>query len=505
MTTANYAKNIKHVFVLMLENRSFDHLLGFSAIAGTDAVTGQATTAIGLTGTESNVYKGQTYGVFKPADRVMPVDPCHEFPCVVDQLSGQNVFPPNGPYPAVNCSGFAANYAENGGLPNPQEIMKCYDASQLPVLNALAGEFAVCDNWFSSLPGPTWPNRYFVHAASSGGLDHSPSDEDIAQWFALGAPIQNGTIFDKLNQKSLNWHIYRGDEFPQSMSLKRVHFVASTTPLRNFQRDFANTGAPYKYAYTFIEPNYGDVLNNTYQGGTSQHPLDNVACGEWLIKYVYESIRNSPIWNDSLLIVTWDEHGGFYDHLPPGPTVEPGDNSLTSPLNQYAFPFNQLGVRVPAIVVSPLIPQNLIDHRIYDHASVPATLEAIFDLTAITQRDARANNVTSLITLPTARVTPKTMPAPVEGSGCPFPNPAAPKLVAAAPYTTGSVARPLESPNEGNLPGFLNIAHRVDLELSPPQLGATVSAKHRLGLTTRANAAAYLAEVRAKARAAEAK
>jgi phospholipase C len=505
MTTTTYAKNLKHVFVLMLENRSFDHMLGLSGIIGTDAVTGRTTTATGLTGTESNIYNGQTYAVFKPADRVMPVDPCHEFPCVVEQLTGQSVFPPNGPYPPINCSGFGANYAANGGLPNPQEIMKCYDANQLPVLNALAREFVVCDNWFSSIPGPTWPNRYFVHAASSGGLDHSPSNEDIAQWFGLGAPIENGTIFDKLNQKPLNWQIYRGDEFPQSLSLKSVHFLTSTTPLRNFQRDLADTTSPYKYAYTFIEPNYGDVLNNTYQGGTSQHPLDNVACGEWLIKYVYESIRNSPIWNDSLLIVTWDEHGGFYDHLAPGQTVAPGDNSLTSPLNQYAFPFDQLGVRVPAIVVSPCIPQNLIDHRIYDHASIPATVEAIFDLPAITQRDARANNLTSLITLAAPRATLQTLPAPMEGNGCPFPNPAAPMLAVAASYAASLVASPLESPNTGNLPGFLNIAHRVDLELSPPQLGPTISTKQRLSLSTRANAAAYLAEVRAKARAAEAK
>src|SRR5438105_15689702 len=106
------------------------------------------------------------------------------------------------------------------------------------------------------------------------------------------------------------------------------------------------------------------------------------------IKHVFvlmleNRIRKSPLWNDSLLIMTWDEHGGFYDHLPPGATVAPGDNSLTSPLNKYAFSFTQLGVRVPAIIVSPLIPRNLIDHRIYDHSSVPATLEAIFGLTAI--------------------------------------------------------------------------------------------------------------------------
>jgi phospholipase C len=362
----------------------------------------------------------------------------------------------------------------------------------LPLLTALAWEFVVCDNWFSSIPGPTWPNRYFVHAASSAGLDHSPSTEEIVQWFAHGVPLQNGTIFDKLNDGSKKWHIYRGDEFPQSFSLKGIPYLQDTTPLRKFQAEVTSTTKPYDFAYTFIEPHYGDVVNNTYRGGTSQHPLDNIVCGEWVIKFVYEAIRKSPLWNDSLLIVTWDEHGGFYDHLTPGPIVAPGDNSLTSPLNRYGFTFTQLGVRVPAVIVSPLIPHNLIDHRTYDHSSVPATLEAIFGLTAITNRDAQANNVSKLVTLSSPRSTPETLPSPAsEGARCPFPNPSAPIMVAAAPHATGLVARPLESPNEGNLPGFLNIAKRVDLELSPPQLHAAVTAKHRLSLSTRTNAAAY--------------
>jgi phospholipase C len=158
MKTTGFAQNIKHVFVLMLENRSFDHMLGFSGIPGTDAVSGQTMKIAGLTGNESNTYNGQSYNVFHPSDWSMPVDPCHEFLCVVEQLSGQTTYPQGGPYPSIGCGGFAASYAENGGISNPQEIMKCYDSSQLPVLTALASEFVVCDSWFSSSldqPGPT--------------------------------------------------------------------------------------------------------------------------------------------------------------------------------------------------------------------------------------------------------------------------------------------------------------------------------------------------------------
>ena len=498
---------IKHIFTLMLENRSFDHMLGFSGISGTDAVSHQPTTIQGLTGNEFNTYNGQDYGVIHGADWSMPLDPCHEFLCVVEQLTQQKSYPPNGPYPAINNKGFIDDYAAAGGASNPAEIMKCYQPTQLKVLAALAQEFVICDNWFCSMPGPTWPNRYFVHCASSGGLDHSPSNVDIAKWFLDGAPIQNGTIFDKLQHAGKQWHIFRGDEFPQSLSLKGVHFLTKTTPLRKFEAEVTSTKHPYKYDYTFIEPSYGDVINNSYLHGTSQHPRDNVVCGEWLIKYVYEAIRKSPIWNDSLLIITWDEHGGFYDHAAPGTTVAPGDNSITSKLNQNHFTFTQLGVRVPAVIVSPLMSQNVIDHRVYDHSSVPATVEKICGLSAITNRDAQANDLTSLVTLSIPRATPQTLPAPdSHGASCPFPNPAAALLPAAiAPEAAVMlVARPLDPPNEGNLPGFLNVAQRVDRELSPPQKHPSIILKHQLSLTTRANAAAYLEEVRQKARVAEA-
>ena len=501
MTTTS--QNIKHVFVLMLENRSLDHMLGFSGITGKDAVDGTNTKINGLTGNETNSGLPVTH----PAGWSMPADPCHEFPCVVEQLCGAGAnYPTGGPYPPINNSGFVSNYKNNGGASSPGEIMRCFDASQLPVLNELAREFVFCDNWFSSMPGPTWPNRYFVHAASSGGLDHSPTNGEILKWFAAGVPLKNGTIFDKLSKGSQKWHIYRGDEFPQALSLNHVHFLGGTSPLGNFQNDVNSVSKkhPYQYAYTFIEPNYGDILDNTYLRGTSQHPLDNVVCGEYVIKYVYESIRSSPLWENSLLIVTWDEHGGFYDHLNPVSAVGPGDNSTTSPLNQYGFTFQQLGVRVPAVVVSPLIPQNLIDHRTYDHSSVPATIEAVFGLTAITRRDAQANNVSNLVTLSSPRSTPQTLPVPASAGGqCPSPGPSkAAAPLALAPHL---MARPLDPPDEGNLPGFLDIARRVDRELSPPHLQAAVAEKHRASITTRVAAAAYIEEVRAKARAAEAK
>ncbi len=492
MPTNPVASPIKHVFVLMLENRSFDHMLGFSGITGADAVTGQPTQVDGLSGREANVFNGVTHLVTQPADLIMPVDPSHEFTNVVTQLCGAGAtYAAGGAYPAVNNSGFVADYFASGGQPNPSEIMKCYAAGQLPVLNALAREFAVFDRWFSSMPGPTWPNRYFVHAASSGGLDHSPTGGEIALWETFsGFQFEHGTLFDALNAigNAHAWRIYAGGGFPCVAGLKGITNLEIHS-FGDFAADVAS--GSYPVLYTFIEPNYGDILANTYRGGSSQHPLDDVTHGEALIKSAYEAIRNSPVWASSLLIVTWDEHGGFYDHVAPPAAVAPGDVAVTSGASQFGFTFQQYGLRVPAIAVSPLIPRNLIDHRIYDHASIPATVERVFGLSPLTLRDNLANSVASLATLAMPRSdAPLTLPNPV----------AAANLAGAAPQAMAapSAVGPADSIDKGNLPGFLHAVLRTDLDLSPPAQRPVILARFKT-IKTRAQAQQYMNEVRARA------
>jgi phospholipase C len=190
--------------------------------------------------------------------------------------------------------------------------------------------------------------------------------------------------------------------------LKGIEFW-DTHPYQNFKNDINNQ---YSYSYTFIEPNYGDVTNNTYSGGQSQHPMDDVRNGEALIKSTYETIRNSSLSTKSLLIIIYDEHGGFYDHFAPPAAISPGDT--IAKYNQYGFIFQQYGVRVPALIISAYTPKNIIDHRTYDHSSVPATLEAMFNLPALTKRDAKTNDITSLASLKIARTdAPATLPDPV--------------------------------------------------------------------------------------------
>ncbi|MGC2161523.1 MAG: alkaline phosphatase family protein [Silvibacterium sp.] len=490
---------IQHVFVLMLENRSFDHLLGFSGISGTDASSGLQTTVNGLLGTETNSYQGVTSTVSQPADYAMVVDPGHEFPDVLCQLCDPTAkYISGGAYPPIDGSGYVASYAavclKANQTRDVGEILKCYSPGQLTVLNALAQEFAVCDQWHASMPGPTWPNRMFVHAASSGGLDHSPTTGEIAMWEAV-APFTfpNGDIFDRISAKGLQRRLYAGDLFPMMAALKGIRL----DDIRKYEHFAADLQSPFPYNYVFIEPSY--CLLNDYKGSTSEHPLDDVRLGEGLIKSTYEAIRNSAVWNSSVLIITWDEHGGFYDHAIPPAAIAPGDTTPTDSHNQYGFTFEQYGPRVPAVVISPWIPKNTVDHRLYDHSSIPATVEKLFGMTPLTKRDAAANTLLPLFSLDAARSdSPTALPSPASS---PATELLAATTASAASYTQSTPSRPRDSVNDGSLPVVIGAAMRQDLELSPPEDRDRIIAKVA-ALKTRSDAAAYLAGVSAKRSAA---
>lgn len=482
---------IKHVFVLMLENRSFDHLLGFSQLKGTDAVTGQPTSIEGLDPVRdwNAGPDGKPVPVSSPADWAMPHDPGHEFPDVMEQLCGVN-----GTFPHINNSGFVADYAKVDPA-HPGEIMKCYAPEQLPVITTLAREFAVCDHWFSSMPGPTWPNRFFIHAASSGGLDHSPTTENIASSILVnGYKFDNGTIYDCLDDEGLSWTIYKGDAFPQALAISGMTVRLAEGRFRDFEDFSVHVQDPgYSTSYAFIEPDYH--VSADFVCGNSQHPKDDVTRGEAVLKKVYETIRNSPHWESSLLIVTYDEHGGFYDHVPPPQTVSPGDKPTDPENNRYGFDFTQLGVRVPAIIISPLIPRGTIDHTVYDHTSALATLEHIFGLQPLTDRDTHANSLYHLLSLAAPRTdAPLTLPDPAQsGIACadePEENIAA-RQVAAHPDRAAA-------PPDPSVQAFMHIAYLRDRQASPEPEKEQRTARYLSAKSTRAGAKDYLTEVRKK-------
>ncbi|CAN7741052.1 alkaline phosphatase family protein [Variovorax sp. LjRoot178] len=424
------AMPIRHVFVLMLENRSFDHMLGFSGINGKDIKNGVMRPIEGAAG--SNIFQGVPIAPSVEADfklsKPVDVDPGHEFKHTVVALCGPGaVYADGGPYPpsnrTIDNSGFIANYEASDGTPlNPPNIMKCYSPQRLPILNALANEFALCDAWFSSLPGPTWPNRFFMHAASSGGLDDSPSGLSSAgNTLFDGYTFNHGTIFDRLEDACIEWRVFAGDAFPVTLALSGMTLNELQGRIHDFD-DFAEAinHSGYSAAYTFIEPDYGNDLPPSAEDftcGTSQHPLDDVTRGERLIKSVYETLRNSPHWDNSMLLVTYDEHGGFHDHVPPPTASPPGDGISDEDNVFHHFNFDRLGVRVPAVVISPLIERNIVDGTTYDHTSLLATVEAIFGLNSLTARDATASSLMKLFTRTSARTDAPTGLGPTADAG----------------------------------------------------------------------------------------
>jgi phospholipase C len=411
---------IKHVFVLMLENRSFDHMLGYSNITGINAITQLPTQIDGLINKpHTNTYKGDTYSTTPNADFILNVDPPHEFMDVFKQICGEDVIYDRKVQYDIpkKMSGFVWDYVnsssegEGGATSDFAAIMKCYDTKvQLPIMYSLAKEFVVCDRWFASMPGPTWPNRLFSQGGSSMGLDDSPSNYEMLKWDTIdGIVFKNGSIYDALDKKGIPWKIYGGAKYPLEGSIPLVAALKGITLDKwSYFDSFGNDVKDnYKPFYTFIEPNYGNIINGTYSGGQSQHPKDNVLNGEKLIKDVYEAIRNSSVWESSVLIITYDEHGGFADHVIPPKTVAPGDSLKYS---THGFDFTQLGVRVPALIISPLIKQNVIDHTVYDHTSILATIERLVDIPPLTQRDAHANDLLHLFELKEPRECPVKLP-----------------------------------------------------------------------------------------------
>ena len=420
---------IEHVFVLMLENRSFDHMLGFSRITGV-GIDGNPTSIDGsdpTRDTNADPTTGNVFPVSTPAAfalKGVDADPGHEWRHVLRSLCGKDAVynPVPGGYPPIDNSGYVHNYIDptpgGSGGASPERAMHCFSPDQLPVLNALAREFAVCDKWFSSMPGPTFPNRFFLLAATSGGLDDSPSSFDIFTATTVeGFRFENGNFFDLLDQYCLKWRIYEGDQFPVSFALSGMNLNALQGRFTSFDEfDSKVNEVDFDEKFTFIEPKYGAhdfgvTGPGDFACGNSMHPLDDVTRGEALIKSVYETIRNSPHWNSSMLIVTFDEHGGFYDHVVPPAAVPPGD-TVTASYVKKGFLFDQLGPRVPSLVISPYTPRGVIDHTVYDHTSMLATVERLYGMRNLTERDEAANDFVHLISLDQPRTdAPTTLPS----------------------------------------------------------------------------------------------
>jgi phospholipase C len=424
--TENLQK-IQRFVVLMLENRSFDHLFGYLKTLNPGVE--------GLTGSEYSNFpdplakQQPPVSVTPTAAFTMPFDPPHEFCDVQKQLYGPDPTEKLCSNARVNpalMNGFlycgnqaaAANSVPTQGF----RVMECFAPGQIPFLMTLAQEFALFNFWYSSLPGPTWPNRFFAHAATSGGLTDSPSTAAIG----LGYSFKNGTIYQALADAGKEWRIYH-DGLPQSSGIDSLRMAYVDPFTRNFRemKYFAqDVKAGILPEYTFIEPCYGGFLDTEYATGNSMHPQDDVRNGDALVKLVYETLRNNPdYWQDMMLIITFDEHGGFFDHVPPPAAVPTGDDATyANPANN--FNFDLYGLRVPTVVISAYTQKGKIigndpgdKTTLFDHTSILATVEARFGLQPLTARDQAANTLDVALNLDTPRTDAPTSLQPLPTSG----------------------------------------------------------------------------------------
>ena len=402
MADGNGLAAIEHVVVLMLENRSFDHMLGYLYEAsGNVSPAGQPFE--GLAGTESNpAGSGPPVAVFKiepatPNAYFMPgADPGEGYMATNDQLFGSTTAPASSSAVPAN-QGFIKDFAytldwqarEGRSIiagTTASDIMGCFTPEALPVLSGLARGFAVCDHWYSSVPTETLPNRAFACAATSQG--HM---DDKTHTFT------SPSIFGLLESHQLSWGIYGYDAQPLTKSTFTDIAGVPASRFGLFSAFTAAAAAGTLPAFSFLEPNWGS-------SGNSQHPNYDVALGERFIHDVYQAVRGGPGWPQTLLVITYDEHGGCYDHVPPPSGATPPDSNA----GEFGFDFTRFGVRVPAVLVSPLIAAGTVfrapDSSVpLDHTSILKTVEQRWGLPALTARDAAAPSLAGVLTLTTPR------------------------------------------------------------------------------------------------------
>jgi phospholipase C len=359
---------IKHVVVVMMENRSFDHILGLTQKPRLDGTAPNAHMNPDAGGTPVYVATGAAYqGQLNP-------DVPHEFEDVDAQIFGV----PRQATP--NMQGFVATYQRVGG--SGQNVMRCFEPKQLPVISYLASNYLVCNRWFASVPGPTSPNRAFAHFGTSFGRVDS----------GVIYTGHGGGIYERLGNAGVSAKLF-------------YHSAASGTLGMTFlDSKYCGLWGDFEAAcnspdgkdlpqYSFVEPLYQDMDG---QAGTDMHPDNNVLKGDQFIGWVYQCIRKQPaLWESTVLLVVWDEHGGLYDHVVP-PTLKQGDDFSSV---QPPFAFDRLGVRVPAILVSPYVANDVCDVQ-FEHACIPATASRQFaggDTPGAHTRELNANSFLSVL------------------------------------------------------------------------------------------------------------
>ena|GEM_PF-176596 len=378
---------IEHVVVLMLENHSYDNILGMLGRTQGQRPRGDGFT-LGPDGrpTATNPYPdGRLQRAFRmPTTCQLPRRPSQEWTASHNAYDhGANdgfVRTPIDPYTSEIVGAVAMGY---------------WTAEDLPLTHALARAFPIGDRWFCSLLGQTDPNRRYLIAATSSGMtdDIGSGPQNAVANATLGVPAANGTIFQRLSEAGITWADYAAS-FPTGATLElypandSAYAKTNTRPLAQF---FTDARAGRLPQFSLLDPDYSTQ---------SQENPQNMAVGEGFLGQVLDALRDSPAWRRTLFILTYDEHGGYYDHVPPPPAIPPDAiPPAVAPGESTYDGFARYGFRVPAVVVGPYARREHVSHLVYDHTSILAFLERKWNLAAMTYRDANANDLLDFLDL----------------------------------------------------------------------------------------------------------
>ncbi|XP_031248568.1 non-specific phospholipase C3-like [Pistacia vera] len=406
-TSSSYP--IKTVVVLVQENRSFDHMLGWfkSLNPEIDGVTGSESNPISASDPNS------TRIYFKDTASYVDPDPGHSIQAIYEQVFGKpwsTTDPDPNPESGPTMEGFVQN-AESIEQGMGEIVMNGFKPEALPVFKELVKEFAVCDRWFASIPSSTQSNRLFLNSATS----HGATSNDTKQ-LVEGYPQK--TVFESLEESGCSFGIYY-QSFPATFFYRNLRKLKYVDNFHQFDLSFKRHCKEGKLPnYVFIEPRYYDLLS---LAANDDHPKHDVSQGQKFVKDIYEALRASPQWNQTLFLIIYDEHGGFYDHVPTPVNGVPTPDGIVGP-EPYTFNFDRLGVRVPAILISPWIEPGTVLHgpsgpsltSEFEHSSIPATLKKIFNLKDfLTKRDAWAGTFEGVVNRNSPRTDcPVTLPEP---------------------------------------------------------------------------------------------
>ena len=394
--------SIKHVVIVMLENHAFDNMAGL--IPGVN----------GPSAKECNIMDGVSYCNNDRGAWSDP-DPDHSVPATAWQIYGENgLTPANEHNPsAVTMSGFVSNYAhvEGGNSTIGGNIMASLTPAHVPIISTLASSFAIFDAYHASVPGPTFPNRLFALSGTSHGYGDNDDVMTVLGWpqrSIFGALSATPGLVDP-------WRVYFTD-VPSALLLDDARNLTDLHRykfLDTWATDCANGDLA---SVSWVEPGFIDIPG---QPASDEHPAHDVRDGERFLKAIYEPLRASPLWDETLLLITYDEHGGFWDHVPPPVVGVPSpDGRPCVDCGGTPFNFTRLGVRVPMIAVSAYTPAGTVisapPSNAFDHGSIAATLQAIFPSFPgpLTARDAWSAPLTAALSLSDPRTdAPTTLPA----------------------------------------------------------------------------------------------